>query len=155
MTRPGLLLLATAALGCSGNAVVDRVESGDLVVLDDGTRVRYAGVEAPKPGEALFEESRKRNESLVLHRQLTLVPVAPPGGQEGDGELVAFAYAPVHEGGRERLLSVQAELVLFGWVRARTPAPPRERDELFSDIEAYELIARAEKRGRWAETPAP
>lgn len=50
----------------------ESAESGDTIVLDNGWRVRYVGIRAPRSGEAYFEESRRANEDLVVGRRVII-----------------------------------------------------------------------------------
>lgn len=63
---------------------VTEVVSGDTIVLEDGRRIRYAGVEAPGSGEKWFDECRRANEDLVRGRRVVL----DPKGQRSDGDVL-------------------------------------------------------------------
>ena len=135
---PAGLLLA----GCAGDPIVVDVRSGDLVELDDGSVVRYAGVQAPLPGDPHFETARQKNHELVYRRKVSLVLAQPEPNDAG--ELVAFVYAPVEHAGKTQFLFVQGELALWGLVQA-APAPPG----LFEDVAKCQEMAKELGRGPW------
>jgi endonuclease YncB( thermonuclease family) len=144
----GLVLFAS----CSAEPIVVDVKSGDLVELEDGTLVRYAGIDAPGPGHPLFEISREKSRELALRRKITLVPALD--GPNERGELVAFVYAPVVDGeGQTRFLFVQGELALWGFVSSSPPPGEGLRSDLYEDLARIEAIAKELKRGLWSEKP--
>lgn len=141
------LALVPGVAACAGSDTVKEVKSGNLVVLEDGTTVRYAGVAAPGPDDPGCEPALMRNRQLVQARRVTLI-----GPEENDaGELVAFVYTPIQEGGKTRQLFVQGELCLFGYVRATPPPGHPSHPELFQDLANLEAMAREARRGIWAE----
>ncbi len=111
--------------------MVSEVLSGDTVVLEDGSRVRYAGVRAPGAGEPLEGESRQENARYVLRQKVRYLPV------EGMGPpLHAYVFVP-NSTGRVHLL-VQLEMLERGLVHL-DPATLSEGP--YQD----EMIARAER----------
>lgn len=145
---PAGLVLAS----CAGDPIVVDVRSGDLVELDDGAIVRYAGVQAPPPGDIQFETARQKNHELVYRRRVSLVLAHLEPNDAG--ELVAFVYAPVEHAGKTHFLFVQGELALWGLVQA-APAPPgAARPDLFEDVARCEEMAKELRRGRWTNDPA-
>ncbi len=67
---------------------VVRVHSGDLIELEDGTRVRYIGVIAPNPGESYFDESLAANRQEVKGKRVLLRYVTRQTTMTG--ELLAY-----------------------------------------------------------------
>lgn len=59
-------------------STVVRVIDGDTIVLENGERVRYIGIDAPElahdghPAECYAMEAKQRNDALVLGRTVTL-----------------------------------------------------------------------------------
>ncbi|MBI4617803.1 MAG: thermonuclease family protein [Planctomycetes bacterium] len=82
---------------------IAEVPSGDTIVLSDGRTVRYIGVQAPRAGEAFFEESRRAHERVILEREVVLVY-----DQERIVEGVHQAYVYAVVGARELQDRVQA-----------------------------------------------
>jgi len=69
-----LLLAALPAAGEERVATVRSVIDGDTVVLDDGRRIRYLGINAPERGEAYFAEATAFNRRLTEGRRVRLEP---------------------------------------------------------------------------------
>src|SRR5712691_3336746 len=53
-------------------STVAAVIDGDTIMLTDGTRVRYLGVNTPEHGQPFYEEAKRYNERLVLHKEVRL-----------------------------------------------------------------------------------
>src|SRR5574341_2058663 len=51
---------------------VKQVYDGDTVLLEDGRRVRYLGINAPEFREPFYLKAKRFNESLVLGREIRL-----------------------------------------------------------------------------------
>lgn len=117
---------------------VARVIDGDTIQLEDGRKVRYAGVNAPEEGEPYHRESTQANNLLVGNKTVQL----EFGRSKTDkhGRLLAYVYL-----GRT---FVQAELVKQGWALVtRTQPLPRYREILAKHQEE----AKAAGRGIWAK----
>ena len=77
--RIGLTSCLMLALGWlafqppAGAVVVERVLDGDTVLLADGRRVRYLGVNTPEHGQLFAEEAKRTNERLVQGKDVRLV----------------------------------------------------------------------------------
>jgi endonuclease YncB( thermonuclease family) len=117
---------------------VARAIDGDTLVLEDGRKVRYAGVNAPEQGDPGYQESMQANNLLVGGKEVRL----EFGRQrtEKHERLLAYVYA-----GRT---FVQAELVKQGWaIVTRAQSLPRYREAL----QKYQEEAKAAGRGIWAK----
>ena len=57
----------------SRGVLVQRVIDGDTVVLADGERVRYIGMDTPERGEPFFDEATEYNRRLVEGRRVRLM----------------------------------------------------------------------------------
>lgn len=67
----GLLLIIP--LSCQGNYhLVTRVIDGDTIVLENGTRVRYIGIDTPERDEAGYQEATEANRKLVEGKKVRL-----------------------------------------------------------------------------------
>lgn len=89
-------LAAIAVYGAEKRAQVRWVADGDTIVLTDGERVRYAGINAPEvahdgePGELLADEARAFNQQLVLGRWLNLE--LAENSRDHYGRLLAYVF---------------------------------------------------------------
>lgn len=92
-------------------ATIVAVLDGDTVVLDDGSKVRYLGVDTPEMDhetsrhECYAREAYERNKAWVLGRKVTLAYEEPM--RDEHGRLLAYVVTP------ERMV-VNAELVRQG-----------------------------------------
>ncbi|WP_448190408.1 thermonuclease family protein [Azospirillum sp. sgz301742] len=143
------LFLLTAAsptdrLAAGARGRVAAVVDGDTLDLDDGRRVRLAGIEAAKPpagraGERrwpLAEAATAALKELALGRTVEL---RGAGGEDRYGRLLAQAV-------REDGLWLQGELLRRGHARVLTR--PDARD-LAPEMLAAEAESRAARRGVW------
>lgn len=131
---------------------VVRVFGGDTLLLEDGTRVFLAEIDAPGGDAAYASQSQGELEALALHRDVLLAYGGERRwiGRQREGEAAPREAAIAHvfvksEGGRWFWL--QHELVSrgAGYVRARSNNHART-DELL----AIEARARTAERGMWA-----
>ena len=132
---------------------VARVFAGDTLLLEDGTRVFLAEIDAPS-GEAPYAaQSQGELEALALHREVLLTYGGerrwvgrPREGEEAPREAAIAHVFVKSEGGRWFWL--QHELVSRGaaYVRAR-PNNHARADELLQ----LEQRARAAARGMWGQ----
>jgi micrococcal nuclease len=117
---------------------VARVIDGDTVLLEDGRKVRYAGVNAPEQGDPGYQESMHANNLLVGGKEVRLE--FGRRRTEKYERLLAYVYV-------ERTL-VQAELVMQGWAFVtRAQSLPRYREVL----QKYQEEAKAGGRGIWTK----
>lgn len=124
---------------------VARVVDGDTVELDDGTTVRYLGVDAPERhgrrglAECFALEATKRNRDLVEGKRVRL------GRDVSDtdryGRRLRYVYV------NSRL--VNEVLLTEGYARS-LDIPPDVRYR--SRFRSAERAARSAKRGRWGKT---
>lgn len=80
-------------VGSDAPVRVARVLSGDLIELEDGRRVRYKGVDAPRPDEPFYNESLRANRELVGGKQVLLKTerdLDPAERQTPDGALLCY-----------------------------------------------------------------
>jgi micrococcal nuclease len=148
------LLITTSVLlaGCSLNAVngqgateqaveealVREIIDGDTVRLEDGTRVRYLGIDTPEMGEYYYDEATQRNRELVEGKVVEL----QPGSRDVDdyGRLLRYVYV---DG-----LFVNAELVAQGYATAYRKGPEEEYSCYLFQLEEE---AKTGEKGLWAE----
>ena len=118
----------------SRGAFVQRVIDGDTVVLADGARVRYIGMDTPERGERLFDEATAYNRRLVEGQRVGLLK----DQSEADrfGRLLRYVFAGD--------ILVNAELVREGLAEAKRYDP----DVKFADcFDTLMQEARDNKRG--------
>jgi len=100
---------------------VARVIDGDTILLEDGRKVRYAGINAPEEGEPYFRESTQANNLLVGGKEIRLE--FGRSKKEKYGRVLAYVYA-----GKT---FVQGDLIKQGWaIVTRTQSLPRYRGVL-------------------------
>ena len=136
----GLLPIAPAR--ADELARVKQVYDGDTVLLEDGRRVRYLGINAPEFREPFYLKAKRFNESLVLGREIRL---------EFDVErtdtykrLLAYAYVGDQ--------MVNAELVRQGLAHAFFIAPNQGHNALLLRLQNE---AKQRKLGVWSVRGRP
>ncbi len=123
-------------------ARVKQVYDGDTVLLEDGRKVRYLGINAPESREPFNLKAKRFNESLVLGREIRL---------EFDVERVdAFdrVLAYVYVGNQ----MVNAELVRQGFAHAFFVGPGRKHNALFLRLQNE---AKQRRLGIWSVRGRP
>ena len=126
-------------------ALCTRVIDGDTIVLEDGERVRYIGMDTPemRPIEAFGEAATEANRELVEGKTVRLVLDV----ERRDRYQRLLAYVYVGD------TFVNAELVRRGLAQIAT-YPPNVRHE--ADFLRLQREARASERGLWShEGPEP
>ncbi len=89
---------------------VKTVLDGDTIILENGERVRYNGVNTPeiahkdRPGEPFGEQAKKRNAELVLHKSVRL-EIAPEQEKDRYGRLLADVFLTDGTNAGEMLVS--------------------------------------------------
>ena len=129
---------------------VVKVIDGDTVELEDGTRVRYLGVDTPelshstKPNDCFAEQAAEFNESLVLYKTVWL----EYDKEEKDmyGRTLAYVYVSV--GGKERM--VNEEIVRKGYGKVLIISPNDKYEDLLKEAE---LHAQSDGAGLWSLCP--
>jgi micrococcal nuclease len=124
------------------SAVVDHVIDGDTIVLDDGQRIRYLLVDTPEStnghNDCYGAEAREYNNTLVTGRTITLS--YDEECQDRFGRLLA--YVSVDE------LDVNRTLLEDGYACILHISP--NGDDLVSEFQALEDMARADGVGMWS-----
>lgn len=125
-----------------GGRTVAKVHDGDTIRLDDGTKVRLLGVDAPevdspyRVGEPGGEGSRDYLKALVEGREVTIK--VGPEPKDRYGRTLAMVYLGD--------VLVNGRIIRDGWARAY-----RRFDYPHKDLfRAYEEEARARGIGIWA-----
>lgn len=123
------------------------VDDGDTVVLADGRRVRYAGINAPEvahensPAERFGPEARDFNRKLVLKKKVRLEFDREKNDQYGR----VLAYVFLQDG-----TFVNAELVKGGYAYYVFRRPNIKYDSLLLRLQRE---AMAKREGMWQRYP--
>ena len=123
---------------------VERAIDGDTILLSNGRRVRYIGIDTPETKhpkrsvEYMGHEAAEFNRQLVEGKPVTLEYDVERHDKYGR----VLAYVRVDG------LFVNAELVREGYAKAYTFPPNVKYSKLFL---ALQREAREEKRGLWAD----
>lgn len=124
--------------------VVQRVVDGDTIVLTDGSKVRYIGVDTPetvdprKAVQCFGKKAKEYNAALVVGKEVKLE--ADVGNTDKYKRLLRYVYLP--DG-----TMVNERLVREGYARVMTIPPNIRNSKLFLDAERE---AREQKRGLWS-----
>ncbi len=116
---------------------VKRVYDGDTVLLEDGRKVRYLGINAPEFQEPFYLKSKRSNESLVMGREIRLE--FDQERTDSYGRVLAYVYA-----GNEM---VNARLVQEGLAHAFFIGPNRKHHAKLLRLQAE---AQQRKVGIWS-----
>ncbi len=116
------------------------VIDGDTVIVSDGYRIRYIGIDTPERGEPYYEQATALNRHLVEGKRVTLE--RDVSDEDRYGRKLRYVYAGD--------IFVNAELVRLGLAIAVSYPPDIGHQPLFEQME-FEAIA--EKRGIWGNMP--
>lgn len=120
------------------DTLVKRVIDGDTIELEDGTRVRYIGMDTPEVEQCFWKEAAEENKKLVEGKKVQLENDV----QKLDkyGRTLAYVFA----GG----IFINEELVRAGFAKVYTYPPDVKYTEKFV---AAQKEARGKKLGLWAQ----
>jgi len=121
---------------------VKQVYDGDTVLLEDGRRVRYLGINAPEFREPFYLKAKRFNESLVLGREIR--PESDVERADAYDRLLAYVYVTNQ--------MVNAELVRQGLAHAFFVGPGRKHNALFLRLQNE---ARQRRLGIWSVRGRP
>lgn len=116
---------------------VKRVEDGDTILLEDGRKVRYLGINTPEYQEPFYLKAKRSNESLVLGKAIRLEYDQEIA--DGSGRVLAY----VHVGDQ----MVNARLVQEGLAHAFFIGPSRRHNAMLLRLQAE---AKQRKVGIWS-----
>ena len=134
--------------GCQpqpGTAKVSRVIDGDTIVIADGSRVRYIGIDTPEvypEAEAFGIEARQANRELVEGKTIHLE--RDISNTDRYGRLLRYVYVGD--------LFVNAELVRRGLAWAKAYPPDTRHHDYLEKLEAE---AKQAGRGIWQNKGEP
>lgn len=135
-----LVFLASAGAASTAThelARVQQVYDGDTVLLEDGRKVRYLGINAPEYQEPFYLKAKRFNESLVLNREIRLE--FDRERADAYGRLLAYVYVGD--------LLVNARIVREGLAHAFFIGPVRKHDALFLETQEQ---AKRRRAGIWS-----
>ena len=121
-----------------------RIVDGDTIVLANGDRLRYIGIDTPetkhpqKPVEFFGREASAFNHGLVADKTITVE--FDISQRDRYGRLLGYVYVGD--------IFVNAELIAQGYARTLTYPPDVRYAELFSYLQT---AAREARRGLWAD----
>lgn len=127
-------------------ALVTRAIDGDTIEISGGKIVRYIGIDAPEvsKGEECFSDQAKRkNEELVLNREVELIKDISETDKYG--RLLRYVYLNDIDGDSQKVF-VNDYLVREGFAKAANYPP----DETFAqEFKQAEREAFEENKGLW------
>lgn len=141
------LALAAAAAGAAGWERVRHVDDGDTVVLENGARVRYLGINTPEigrarePSEPFAQAARRFNARLVLHQKVRLE--FDRQRQDRYGRQLAYVFLADGTMVNERLVGEGLAYCLY-----RSP-----NDRYGQHLRARQREALGAGRGIWRDLP--
>jgi len=116
---------------------VSKVYDGDTVLLGDGRRVRYLGINTPEYQEPFYLKAKRFNESLTLGKEIRLE--FDQERTDGYDRILAYVYV-----GNQM---VNARLVAEGLAHAFFIGPNRKHNALLLQAQA---AAKEKKSGIWS-----
>ena len=119
-------------------ALVVRVIDGDTIELQDGSHVRYLGIDTPETDEHYYAEATTKNRELVEGKVVYL----QKGKRDRDeyDRLLRYVYV---DG-----VFVNAELVAQGYAMAYIFDPDERYSQVLVQLEQY---AKMKNRGLWGQ----
>ena len=136
-----VLLLLCGCQSPPDTATVTRVIDGDTIVIADGSRVRYIGIDAPEiypKAEAFGIEAWQANREMVEGKTVRLEQDV--SGTDRYGRLLRYVYVDD--------IFVNAELVRRGLAYAKAYPPDTKYYDYLKELEAE---ARRAGRGMWVK----
>ena len=146
-----LAIITMVCIGCAPQAlIVKKVLSADTIMLNDGTKVRYAGVVSPQPKDDWFEACRVANEFLVLNHKVSLVKEPK---LSNDNIVTAYVYTPINDKDKTKQLFVNAEMLKFGYGKCTENSDGFEKKALWNNLKQMEEEAKQYQVGVWSNKP--
>jgi endonuclease YncB( thermonuclease family) len=142
-----LIWALSCSLGLTASAAADervrvkKVYDRDTVLLEDGRKVRYLGINTPEFQEPFYMKAKRFNESLVLGREIRLE--FDQERADSQNRVLAYVYAG------EQM--VNARLIEQGLAHAFFIGPSRRHHALLLRLQAE---AKHRKAGMWSARSA-
>ncbi len=147
------ILLTTAVFAADLVATVREVLDGDTIVLNDGRKVRYLGINAPEHGQPYAPEATNFNRRLVSG-----LPVRLEFDQVEEDRyhrLLAYVYTKkceVRGAGCEEQTMVNEQLLAEGWAHIFSMPPNTRYAERFLQVQEK---AKSARKGVWKTVRGP
>lgn len=145
VTSVGLVVLVLSSLPAGSEeryARIHHVIDGDTVVLEDGRRVRYLGINAPERDQPYYAEATAFNRRLTEGRRVKLEEDEVP--EDGYSRLLAYVYVDGE--------MVNAELIEAGLAHLLVIPPNLKHYDRLLELERR---AQAALRGIWRDLGGP
>lgn len=131
------LLIFSAPAFSQETGQVKKVYDGDTVLLSDGRKVRYLGINTPEWHEPFYLKAKRLNESLVMGKDVRLE--FDEERMDKYGRLLAYVYVGDQ--------MINAKLIEAGLAHAFFIPPDRKHNALLLKLQAD---ARERKLGMWS-----
>jgi len=148
-----VVLLAPASFAADLVGTVREVIDGDTIVLHDGRKVRYLGINAPEHGQPYAHEATNLNRRLVSGLSVRLEFDQVP--EDRYGRLLAYVFRMGCTGRSARCQEgemVNERLLGEGWAHIFVMPPNTRYAERFVQIQEKAKVAR---KGMWKTVRGP
>ena len=124
------------------DGVVKYVIDGDTVILTNGEKVRYVGIDTPERGQCWYRQAKEFNRKLVSSKKIRLE--RDKSNRDRYQRLLRYVY--VQSSPDEKEIFVNLELVKAGLARAKEYKPDTKHASILEQAESY---AKINKIGLW------
>ncbi len=122
--------------------MVKYVIDGDTIILTNGEKVRYVGIDTPERGQCWYRQAKEFNRKLVSGKKIRLE--RDKSNRDRYQRLLRYVY--VQNSPEEKEIFVNLELVKAGLARAKEYKPDTKYASILEQAESY---ARTNKVGLW------
>ncbi len=122
--------------------IVKYVIDGDTVILTNGEKVRYVGIDTPERGQCWYRQAKEFNRKLVSGKKVRLE--RDKSNRDRYQRLLRYVY--VQNSSDEKEIFVNLELVKAGLARAKEYKPDTKYASILKQAESY---AKINKIGLW------
>ncbi len=122
--------------------IVRYVIDGDTVILTNGEKVRYVGIDTPERGQCWYRQAKEFNRKLVSGKKIRLE--RDKSNRDRYQRLLRYIY--VQNTPDEKEIFVNLELVKAGLARAKEYKPDTKYASILEQAESY---AKINKIGLW------
>ncbi len=122
--------------------VVKYIIDGDTIILTNGEKVRYVGMDTPERGQCWYRQAKEFNRKLVGGKKVRLE--RDKSNRDRYQRLLRYVY--VQNSPEEKEIFVNLELVKAGLARAKEYKPDTKYASILEQAESY---AKINKIGLW------